>query len=298
MNLRRIGAAVTAIALTAGLAACGSDNNSGEPLADGATIRIGTTDREKEAWSIFEEKVAAEGIELDVVEFGDYPSVNPALASGQLDVNLFQHIQYLAEYNVGNNEDLVPVGSSEIVPLAIFWQGGDSVEEIPEGTEVAIPNDSSNQGRALKVLESAGLIELNTDSLTPTPLDVNTDASTVQVTPVDAAQTPRVYEEGKPAVINNSFLDRANIDPQSAIFEDNPNDEAAEPYINVFVTTPVNQDNEDIQTLVRLWHDPEVTEAVERDSRGTSVAVERTPEDLQEILDRTETQLRENPDDE
>ncbi|WP_027019888.1 MetQ/NlpA family ABC transporter substrate-binding protein [Corynebacterium sputi] len=298
MNLRRIGAAVTAIALTAGLAACGSDNNSGEPLADGATIRIGTTDREKEAWSIFEEKVAAEGIELDVVEFGDYPSVNPALASGQLDVNLFQHIQYLAEYNVGNNEDLVPVGSSEIVPLAIFWQGGDSVEEIPEGTEVAIPNDSSNQGRALKVLESAGLIELNTDSLTPTPLDVNTDASTVQVTPVDAAQTPRVYEEGKPAVINNSFLDRANIDPQSAIFEDNPNDEAAEPYINVFVTTPVNQDNEDIQTLVRLWHDPEVTEAVERDSRGTSVAVERTPEDLQEILDRTETQLREDPDDE
>lgn len=298
MNLRRIGAAVTAIALTAGLAACGSDNNSGEPLADGATIRIGTTDREKEAWSIFEEKVAAEGIELDVVEFGDYPSVNPALASGQLDVNLFQHIQYLAEYNVGNNEDLVPVGSSEIVPLAIFWKGGDTVEEIPEGTEVAIPNDSSNQGRALKVLESAGLIELNTDSLTPTPLDVNTENSTVQVTPVDAAQTPRVYEEGKPAVINNSFLDRANIDPQSAIFEDNPNDPAAEPYINVFVTTPVNQDNEDIQTLVRLWHDPEVTEAVERDSRGTSIAVERSPEDLQEILDRTETELRENPNDE
>lgn len=297
MNLRRIGAAVTAIALTAGLAACGSDNN-GEPLAEGDTIRIGTTDREKEAWTVFEELVSEEGIELDVVEFGDYPSVNPALASGQLDVNLFQHIMYLAEYNVGNNEDLVPIGSSEIVPLAIFWQGGDSVEEIPEGTEVAIPNDSSNQARALGVLASAGLIELTSDTPSPTPLDVDTEASKVIVTPVDAAQTPRVYEEGKPAVINNSFLDRADIDPQSAIYEDNPNDPAAEPYINVFVTTPANQDNEDLQTLVRLWHDPEVTAAVERDSRGTSVAVERSAADLQEILDRTEADLRENPDDE
>ncbi|MBV7294740.1 methionine ABC transporter substrate-binding protein [Corynebacterium sp. TAE3-ERU12] len=295
MNLRRIAATSAALAVTAaGLVACGSDEP--EALAEGDTIRIGTTDREKEAWSVFEEKADDAGIDLDVVEFAEYPPVNTALSEGELDVNLFQHLKYLAQYNVGANENLVPIGSTEIVPLALFWKGGDSVDEIKKGTEVAIPNDSTNQGRAINVLASAGLLKLTDDSVSnPSPLDIDEDASKVKVTPVDAAQTTLAYGEGKPAIINNTFLDRAGIDPNSSIYEDNPEDPAAEPYINVFVTTEANKDNKDLQTLVKLWHDPEVLAAVERDSRGTSVPVERSPEDLQKILDRAEEDARENP---
>lgn len=296
MALRRFAAGAVALAFAAtGLVACGNDEPAA-PLAEGDTIRIGTTDREKEAWSVFEKKAADAGIDLEVVEFSEYPPVNTALSEGELDVNLFQHLKYLAQYNVGSDQDLTPIGSTEIVPLALFWTGGDKVEDIEDGTEVVIPNDSTNQGRALSVLEKAGLIALKGDSANPSPLDIDTEKSRVSVTPIDAAQTPAAYGEGTPAVINNSFLERAGIDPNTAIFQDDPEDAAAEPYINVFATTQANKDNADLKKLAELWHDPEVLAAVDRDSRGTSVPVNRPAAELEEILERAEKDARENPD--
>ena len=296
MALRRFAASAVALAFAAtGLVACGNDEPAA-PLAEGDTIRIGTTDREKEAWSVFEKKAADAGIDLEVVEFSEYPPVNTALSEGELDVNLFQHLKYLAQYNVGSDQDLTPIGSTEIVPLALFWTGGDKVEDIEDGTEVVIPNDSTNQGRALSVLEKAGLIALKGDSANPSPLDIDTEKSRVSVTPIDAAQTTAAYGEGTPAVINNSFLERAGIDPNTAIFQDDPEDAAAEPYINVFATTQANKDNADLKKLAELWHDPEVLAAVDRDSRGTSVPVNRPAAELEEILERAEKDARENPD--
>lgn len=296
MALRRFAAGAVALAFAAtGLVACGNDEPAA-PLAEGDTIRIGTTDREKEAWSVFEKKAADAGIDLEVVEFSEYPPVNTALSEGELDVNLFQHLKYLAQYNVGSDQDLTPIGSTEIVPLALFWTGGDKVEDIEDGTEVVIPNDSTNQGRALSVLEKAGLIALKGDSANPSPLDIDTEKSRVSVTPIDAAQTTAAYGEGTPAVINNSFLERAGIDPNTAIFQDDPEDAAAEPYINVFATAQANKDNADLKKLAELWHDPEVLAAVDRDSRGTSVPVKRPLEDLEAILEAAEKDARENPD--
>lgn len=296
MALRRFAAGAVALAFAAtGLVACGNDEPA-EPLAEGDTIRIGTTDYQKEAWRVFEQKVAEAGIDMKIEPFNEYAPVNTALDEGELDVNLFQHIKYLAQYNVGADSDLVPIASTEIVPLGLYWQGGDKVEDIEDGTEVVIPNDSTNQGRALSVLEKAGLIALKGDSANPTPLDIDTENSRVTVTPIDAAQTPAAYGEGTPAVINNTFLDRADIDPNSAIFKDDPNDKAAEPYINVFATTRANKDNAQLQKLAEIWHGPEVTEAVARDSRGTSIPVKRPAAELEAILDAAEKDARENPD--
>ena len=296
MALRRFAAGAVALAFAAtGLVACGNDE-AAEPLAEGDTIRIGTTDYQKEAWRVFEQKVAEAGIDMKIEPFNEYAPVNTALDEGDLDVNLFQHIKYLAQYNVGSDADLTPIASTEIVPLGLYWTGGDKVEDIADGTEVVIPNDSTNQGRALSVLAKAGLIELKGGSVNPTPLDIDTEKSRVSVTPIDAAQTPAAYGEGTPAVINNTFLDRADIDPNSAIFKDDPNDKAAEPYINVFATTQANKDNEQLKKLAEIWHSPEVTEAVARDSRGTSIPVKRPVEDLEAILEAAEKDARENPD--
>ena len=296
MALRRFAAGAVALAFAAtGLVACGNDEPAA-PLAEGDTIRIGTTDYQKEAWRVFEQKVAEAGIDMEIEPFNEYAPVNTALAEGDLDVNLFQHIKYLAQYNVGSDADLTPIASTEIVPLGLYWTGGDKVEDIADGTEVVIPNDSTNQGRALSVLAKAGLIELKGDSANPTPLDIDTEKSRVSVTPIDAAQTTAAYGEGTPAVINNSFLERAGIDPNTAIFQDDPEDAAAEPYINVFATTQANKDNADLKKLAELWHDPEVLAAVDRDSRGTSVPVNRPAAELEEILERAEKDARENPD--
>lgn len=289
MNLKRFSAGVLTVAFAAtGLTACGSSDDA---------IRIGTTDAGKKAWTVFEQKASEQGIDLDVQSFSDYQTPNRALDEGQLDVNLFQHIKFLAEYNVGAKSDLTPIGSSEIVPLALFWKDHKSVDELEKGTEVVIPNDPSNQGRAINVLVQAGLLKLKQDDLlTPSPADIDKEASKVTVLPVDAAQTPAAYGEGKPAIINNSFLDRAGIDPNTAIFQDDPADAAAEPYINVFVTTQENKDNGDLRRLTELWHEQEVLDAVDRDSRGTSVPVNRPADELEEILERAEQEARENPD--
>lgn len=293
MNLRRIlaGGTATIFAATA-LVACSSDADSGSESTDGP-IRIGTTDAGKKAWTVFEEQADAAGVDIEVVPFSDYTTPNQALSQDQIDVNLFQHLLFLAGYNVGNNDDLTPVGASEIVPLALFWKDKESLDGI-EGQSVAVPNDPSNLGRAINVLVQADLITLKTPGLiSPTELDVDEAASKVTLTPVDAAQTTVAYGEGTPAIINNSFLDRAGIDPNTAVFEDDPESQEAEPYINVFVTKAEDAEDPRVAELIELWHSPEVQAAVEEDSAGTSIPVKRTAAELQEILDRLEADSQE-----
>ena len=286
MQIRRAAAATAAVTVAAtSLVACSSDAD------DGKTITVGTTDDAKQAWVAFEQEAKDAGYDIDIKSFSDYNTPNQALNQGELDTNNFQHLKFLAEYNHGNGTNLVPIVATEIVPLALFWKGHDSLDGI-EGEEVAIPNDSTNQGRAINVLVQAGLITLKKDGLiTPTPLDIDEKKSKVKVVPVDAAQTPSAHGEGTPAIINNSFLERAGIDPATAVFQDDPNSEEAEPYINVFAVREEDADNEDIKKLAELWHSDAVQKGVDEDSAGTSVEVERTPEELQEILDKLETDL-------
>ena len=237
---------------------------------------------------MFKDLAADNGIDLDIVQFSDYSPVNEALAQGELDVNKFQHIKYLAAYNQSSGNDLRVVGSTEIVPLALFWKDHDSIDGI-EGESVAIPNDPSNQGRAINVLVQAGLLTLNdnvADELAPTPAEIDQDASKVTVTPIDASQTPNAYNEGKPAIINNTWLDRAGIEPSLAVFQDDPESAEAEPYINVFAAQADRIDDETLNKLVELWQTPEVEEAVAKDSKGTSVPVYREKSELNDILDR------------
>lgn len=286
MQIRRAAAATTAVTVAAtSLVACSSDAD------DDKTITVGTTDDAKQAWVAFEQEAKDAGYDIDIKSFSDYNTPNQALNQGELDTNNFQHLKFLAEYNHGNGTNLVPIVATEIVPLALFWKGHDSLDGI-EGEEVAIPNDSTNQGRAINVLVQAGLITLKKDGLiTPTPLDIDEKKSKVKVVPVDAAQTPSAHGEGTPAIINNSFLERAGIDPATAVFQDDPNSEEAEPYINVFAVREEDADNEDIKKLAELWHSDAVQKGVDEDSAGTSVEVERTPEELQEILDKLEADL-------
>ncbi|AIL96253.1 MetQ/NlpA family ABC transporter substrate-binding protein [Corynebacterium ureicelerivorans] len=291
MRIKRTLATVAAAALaTTGLVACSndSDDTADNAAGDNVTVKIGTTEADQEAWRVFKDLAADNGIDLDIVQFSDYSPVNEALAQGELDVNKFQHIKYLAAYNQSSGNDLRVVGSTEIVPLALFWKDHDSIDGI-EGESVAIPNDPSNQGRAINVLVQAGLLTLNdnvADELAPTPAEIDQDASKVTVTPIDASQTPNVYNEGKPAIINNTWLDRAGIEPSLAVFQDDPESAEAEPYINVFAAQADRIDDETLNKLVELWQTPEVEEAVAKDSKGTSVPVYREKSELNDILDR------------
>ena len=292
MRLNRVIATAAASILAAtGLVACSSDsadNAAGDNGNNGdQVVRIGTTDSDQKAWSVFVDKAKEEGIDLDLVPFTEYTPVNPALAENQIDVNKFQHILYLAQYEASSGEDLRIVGSAEINTLGLFWKDHDSLDGI-EGEKIAIPNDPSNQGRAINVLVQAGLIKVKdgADKLNPTPADIDKEASKVEVTPVDASQTPTAYNQGDPAIINNNWLSRAGIDASTAVASDDPNSELAEPYINIFAVRAEDIDNPTYEKLVEIWQTPEVTEALNEDSNGTAVQVQKSKEELNEILDR------------
>lgn len=293
MRLNRVIATAAASILAAtGLVACSSDSadnaagDNGNQDGD-QVVRIGTTDSDQKAWSVFMDKAKEEGIDLELVPFTEYTPVNPALAENQIDVNKFQHILYLAQYEASSGEDLRIVGSAEINTLGLFWKDHDSLDGI-EGQKVAIPNDPSNQGRAINVLVQAGLVKVKdgADKLNPTPADIDKEGSKVEVTPVDASQTPTAYNQGDPAIINNNWLSRAGIDASTAVASDDPNSELAEPYINIFAVRAEDIDNPTYEKLVEIWQTPEVTEALNEDSNGTAVQVQKSKEDLNKILDR------------
>lgn len=290
MNFTKLRTALSilsvAVVASTGLVACSGGSS------DADTIKIGTTDSTKKAWDVWKDKAKEQGIDLEVVDFSDFSTPNQALSQNRLDVNLFQHLKFLAEYNVKSKSDLVPVGSTEIIPSALFWKGHDSLDGI-EGQSVAIPNDPTNQARAINVLVANKLITLKKPGLsTPTPADVDTAKSKVTLTPVEAASSPAAYGEGKPAIINNTFLERSGIDAKTAIVQDDPASTEAEPYINVMVTTKENKDNPQWAQLIELWHTDEVQKALAEDSKGTSVEVKRSPEELQAILDRLEAEVK------
>ncbi len=258
-----------------------------------AAVTIGTTEGSADYWPVLRRLAAAEGITITVVNFSDYAQPNPALAQGQTDLNLFQHLQFLASYNVAAGQNLVPVGSTQVVPLGLYSRRYDTVAKIPRGAEVAIPNDPTNQARALLVLQQAGLVRLRGGgSVLSTPADVDTAASRVSVVPISAQQTVTSLPSVAAAVINNGFAMDADIDPSSAIYNDDPNSPAAAPYINAFVSRYDDRDNPVFARIVEIYHSPEVTRAVMEASRDTSVMVDLPASELQRITADLEAQLK------
>jgi D-methionine transport system substrate-binding protein len=243
-------------------------------------------------WAIFTEAAEAEGIAVELVNFTDYTQPNPALSQGQLDLNQFQHLQYLAAYNTANNDDLAPVGATAIYPLGLYSKKHASVDDIPEGGEIAIPNDETNQARALLVLQDAGLLTLegggNSTSL---PSDIVEAESRVSVTPVSAEQTAVALNSVDASIINNDFVADAGLDPEDALYQDQADSPGARPYINVWASRAEDQDNETFQRLIELYHTPEVLEASSRASGGTAVFTDNPAGELQGILDEIETNL-------
>ena len=211
-----------------------------------------------------------------------------------MDVNQFQHLKYLARYNEGTGARLRVVGSTEIVPLSLYWKDHDSLDGI-EGEDVAIPNDPTNQGRAINLLAQEGLVELRgEEQLEPVPADIDEEASAVTVTPVDVTNGTVAYNEGRPAIMTNNFIARAGISPSEAVAQDDPEDPRAEPYINAFIALEDRTDDPVLLELVEIWHSEPVQEAIQRESRGTSVPVRRPAEELDEILERLEQDVRES----
>lgn len=253
-------------------------------------VVLGTVGASDPYWQVLTDAAAEEGIDLEVKDFADYTQPNPALTEGELDINQFQHIVYLAEYNVANDDDLVPLGSTAIYPLGLYSSKVDSVEDIQDGDTVVVPDDDSNQARALLILQSAGLITLEDGgSIYSTLADVDESASKVQVKAIKADLTPASLPDVAAAVINNDFVEKAGLSFEDALATDDVDDPSALPYVNVFAVRAEDRDDPTLLELVRIYQETQaVLDGVQDVSGGTAELVKVPQEELQASLDEVE----------
>jgi D-methionine transport system substrate-binding protein len=291
---KKILAAAAALPLIAVLAGCAGSAADAEKGTADNPVKLGVVGASDPYWEIYKKAAADEGISVDIVDFTEYPQPNPALSEGEIDLNQFQHIVYLAQYNEASGEDLVPVGATAIYPLALYSTKYDSVKDIKKGDTVAIPNDESNLSRALLVLQSAGLVELKDGGNTLSTVDdVDTDKSTVKVTTLEASLTPTSLPDVAAAIINNDFVADAGLTFKDAIAQDDPADPNALPYVNIFAARAEDKDNETFAKLVKIYQDTKkVTDSVQENSGGTAVFLKTPVADLQKSLEKAQADIK------
>lgn len=287
-------AAVAAVA-TLALTACGGGSEEASALpTDLTSVTIGVADGAEPYWQVYKQVVKDEtGVDVEFKNFSDYNQPNPALDQEQLDLNEFQHLQYLATYNTKNDKNLQPIGATAVYPLPLYSTQYSSAEEIPKGAQIAIPNDPTNLARSLIVLETAGLITVKGGAnSTSTPADVDTAASKVEVVTVDAKMTAQNLDSLAGAIVNNNFATAAKLTEDDIIAQDDPSAEATKPYINTFVARDVDKTNPTLLKIAALYHDPKVVKAIKKDLGEGGVFKENAPEDLQSALQVIEDNMK------
>ena len=294
MSRRRALLPALAASLALTLAACGGGNAGSGTTADAGgdakgseanPVVIGVVGTSDPQWPLFEKLAEEEGIHVELTNFTDYPSINPALTEGTLDLNQFQHILYLAQYNSATDSDLTIIGDTAIYPMGVYSDKYTDVADIPEGGEITIPNDPTNQARALFLLQDAGLLKLKDGvSTVPAPTDIDTANSRVKVTPVDANNVVTAISSVAASVVNNDYLSDAGLKATDSIYLEDADQEGAQPYINIWVSRAEDADNETYLKLVSIFDSQEVKDAVQANADGSAIFADLPLDELAGIL--------------
>jgi D-methionine transport system substrate-binding protein len=207
---------------------------------------------------------------LTIIEFTDYVQPNLALAEGELDANYFQHVPYLDDFNKEHNLDIVPVVNVHIEPLGIYSKKIKALTELTEGAVAAIPNDATNGGRALRLLEANGLITLKSDAaFVATVQDIVDNPKKLDIKELEAAQLVRALDDVTIAVINGNYAIEAGFSPakDALALESGENN----PYANILAVGAGHENDKGIQILAKLLTSPEVKKFIEEKYTGSVI---------------------------
>ena len=236
-----------------------------EVAKDGETrvVKLGLTGViYEDIWNPIKEKLAGEGIDLQYVQFSDFSLPNAALDAGEIDINAFQHHAYFNNDTVKNGYDLTASGDTFIIAMNIYSDQIQSIDELKDGDTVAIPDDASNGGRALKVLESAGIIEIDPDAgANPTVSDITNYKVQVDITELGASTIPSVIPDFTIAVVNGNYALDYGIDPSTAIFKESEYDDDS--YFCLIAVKSGNADDPVYQEIVKLFQSEETKQIFE-----------------------------------
>ena len=238
------------------------------------TIKVGATPApHAEILEICKEILAEQDIKLEIVQFNDYIIPNTAVESGQIDANYFQHVLYLGDFNAQNGTHLVIVEKVHYEPFGIYAGKTASLAELKEGAKIAVPNDGTNEARALLLLEAQGLIKLKEGvGLTATKLDIEENAKNFDIIEIEAAQLPRSLGSVDVAVINGNYAIDAGLKASDALaVEDGESEVIQQNYANVLVAKEGNETNEALLALAEALKSEQVKAFIEATYEGAVV---------------------------
>ena len=263
------------------LAACGtaaSDPSSDSSTADAnepVKVTLGVVGEVNEPWDyVIEELKEKENIEVELVKFTDYTTPNNALAEGEIDLSSFQTEIFMDNYNRDHGTELTTIGYTVMAPLGLYSEKITSINELKDGDTIAIPNDVSNEGRALILLQTAGLIKLDTAAgLVPTTEDVVENRLNLQFQTLESNQTARALQDVTASVINSGMaVDAGFIPSEDAVFLE-PVTADSKPYYNVIAALSEDVDNEVFQTIVAYYQSEGTAKVIEESSKGSQFPV-------------------------
>lgn len=226
-----------------------------------------------EILEVAKELLSKEGYTLEIVEYADYVIPNEVTEDGDVDANYFQHQPYLDDFNAEHGTHLVSVAAIHYEPFGLYPGKTATLEELADGAQIAVPNDGTNEGRALKLLEAQGLIKLADGvGLTATKLDIVENPKNLDIVEMEAAQLPRTLDSVDMAVINGNYAIEAGLTVGTdAIATEATDSEAAETYANVLVVKEGNENNDAIQALIKALQSEEVRAFIEETYEGAVV---------------------------
>lgn len=231
------------------------------------TLRIGATPGPHAQILEAVKPIAAQkGLDIKIVEFSDYVVPNEALSSGELEANSFQHQPYLDNQKENRGYKIETVAQTVNFPIGIYSKKHKAFDALPNGASIAFPNDPTNGGRALLLLQDKGLIKLKDGvGFKPTILDITENKKNLKFTEIDAAQAPRVLDDVDAAVINTNYATQAGLDPvKDALTREDPKG----PYVNIIAVRAADKDKPWVKTLVESYRSPEVKKFVEEKFKG------------------------------
>ncbi|UMZ34637.1 MetQ/NlpA family ABC transporter substrate-binding protein [Priestia megaterium] len=247
----------------------GCSNSSSSANSKEAKIKVGIRSSELRTWEFIKEKAKKQGLDIELVNFSSAYDPNQALAEGEIDVNAFQHVAYLDSFNQKNGTDVVPIGTTIIAPLGLYSEKYKSLKDIPNGAQIAVPNDPSNWGRALVLLQEADLITVvegfdgngGEDKIKSKP-------ENLKIVPVDSASTPRVMQDTAASIINNGVAVEAGLSLKDALIHEN---KTAKPYINVIAARKKDQDKVYLKKLVKVYQSKSTAAFIKKTYKGNYI---------------------------
>lgn len=260
------------------LSACGGNN--------GKKVTIGVASNDTKAWEKVKELAKKDDIDLEIKHFSDYNVPNKALSDGDIDLNAFQHFAFLDQYKKAHKDtNIEALSTTVLAPLGIYSDKVKNIKDIKKGAQVAIPNDVSNQARALNLLESAGLIKLKKNfGLNGTTKDIESNPKDLKIKAVDAQQTARALSDVDISVINNGVATKAGKDAKKdPIYLEKASSDAVKPYINVVAVNSKDKDNKTYKKIIELYHSKEAQKALKEDTKDGEKPVDLSKKEIEEI---------------